>query len=255
MYLTRDFTDAANGFVATHRIFNDTHDVNGFIGYMPSDKTIYVVFRGSQSFENFVDDMNIHQEIYHADVCPGQCTAHKGFFAATQSVNEAVIAEVKNLLVARSAWSIVVTGHSLGAALATFMAVEISIRLNLTNLRLFTYGSPRLGNLNTATFISGLLGDRNRITHRKDIVPHMPLFAEHFTHISGEWYEDEAGLHACEGFEDPYCSFQFYFPSISDHMWYLGTQMGIFGCTLDDLDTVSRNVMEPGEEPSSQNPE
>ena len=46
-----------------------------------------------------------------------------------------------------------------------------------------------------------------------------------FTHHSGEWYEDAAGLRACQGLEDPDCSYQWSLTNVDDHMHYLGLYM------------------------------
>jgi len=49
-YMTHNFGGAAVGFVPTHVIYSGPEqDTNGFIGYLPSDESIYVVFRGSAS--------------------------------------------------------------------------------------------------------------------------------------------------------------------------------------------------------------
>ncbi len=92
-------------------------------------------------------------------------------------------------------------------------------------LSLFNFGSPRVGNTDFANFASAKLGDRNRNTHHKDMVPHVPMH-ERFTHISGEWYETDAGLKECVGLEDDSCSYQWHITSIDDHMNYLGLYMG-----------------------------
>ena len=91
------------------------------------------------------------------------------------------------------------------------------------HLALVNFGSPRVGNEAFATFTSNLLKDflHYRITHLRDIVPHLPWF-EGYTHIDGEWYEDENHvLHACAGYEDVECADQWYFLSIEDHLLYL----------------------------------
>ena len=235
LYLTQNYSDYAEGFIPTFNIFNEDHDLHGFIGFKRNDNSIYVVFRGSQSFENFIDDMIFFEVDYYPNLCTHNCSVHKGFHTVTQSVVSEVISEVKRLQQIYPEFSVVVTGHSLGAAVATLSAADL-VLANVKHVRLFNYGSPRVGNMQSALFISNLISDCNRITHEKDIVPHMPLFDEaKFVHISGEWYFDEVGVHECEGHEDKKCSFQWYLPSIVDHMHYLHVTMGIQGCTLDDI--------------------
>ena len=38
-----------------------------------------------------------------------------------------------------------ITGHSLGAAIATHCAVDLMANYNIRNFTLYTYGSPRVG--------------------------------------------------------------------------------------------------------------
>lgn len=41
------FTGDVDGFVVTKNIYDEKKDTHGYIGYLPSDKSIFVVFRGS----------------------------------------------------------------------------------------------------------------------------------------------------------------------------------------------------------------
>jgi hypothetical protein len=110
--------------------------------------------------------------------------------------------------------------------MATLTAVDLKESGISNSLRLFNFGSPRVGNTAFAEWASSYLGDRNRITHYKDMVPHVPMH-ERFTHISGEWYQDENDVvHQCTGYEDPNCSYQWSITNIDDHMHYLTLYMG-----------------------------
>jgi hypothetical protein len=95
----------------------------------------------------------------------------------------------------------------------------------ISPLRLFNFGSPRVGNTAFANYASAKIEDHNRNTHYKDMVPHVPMH-ERFTHISGEWYEDSTGLKECSGLEDATCAYQWNLTNIDDHMNYLGLYMG-----------------------------
>jgi triacylglycerol lipase len=84
------------------------------------------------------------------------------------------------------------TGHSLGAALATIAAYEVG------NVQaLYTYGSPRVGNVPFAQVFSEADIAHYRVVHHKDVVPHVPipiplLFGyEHVGALKYIEYEDE----------------------------------------------------------------
>lgn len=124
-------------------------------------------------------------------------------------------------------YQLIITGHSLGAAMASLVSLDLLADkvVSPSSLRMFNFGSPRIGNDQFAAYASTTLLDHNRVTHHKDMVPHCPMH-ERFTHMDGEWYQDDAGLHMCTGYEDPNCSYQWHITSIDDHMWYLGLYLG-----------------------------
>ena len=222
-YLTREYKGPLSGFIPTSSINDEHHDTHGYIGYQPITQSIAVAFRGSESVSNWLSDLDVVLTEYPN--CSG-CEVHKGFYAAEQAVFPQVKYEVGRLLEKYPDYQVLVTGHSLGAALATLTAADLKLT-GTDNVALFNYGSPRIGNTAFANFYPTLVNNRNRVTHHKDIVPHTPMH-ERFTHISGEYYEpdDSITLIECQGEEDPKCSFQWHITSIDDHMYYLGMMMG-----------------------------
>lgn len=220
-YQTRTFKGYTQGFKVTNVIDDKAEDVQGYIGYLPSRNSIFVVYRGSTSISDWANNLDAILTTYPK--CSG-CEVHKGFYLAQQSVIGAVTNAVKSLRQQFPSYSVVVTGHSLGAAMATLTTLDL-MDAGISNIRMFHFGSPRVGNTNFANFASSKIGDRNRNTHHKDMVPHVPMH-ERFTHHSGEWYEDDSGLHQCSGLEDPNCSYQWNLTNIDDHMNYLGLYVG-----------------------------
>lgn len=198
-----------------------------YIGYTPSQSTIYVAFRGSESIQNWLDNLDAVLTSY--PLCSG-CEVHKGFYSAEQSSIANVISQVKSLKSKYPSYKVLVTGHSLGAALATLTAMDL-LHNGVSPVRLFNYGSPRVGNDEFAAYASSKLTDRNRVTHHKDMVVHCPMH-ERFTHISGEYYQPDDAVHlnACSGYEDPNCSYQWSKTNVDDHLNYLGVVMGTGGC-------------------------
>lgn len=222
-YLKRSYKGASAGFVPTFVIYDSTYDTNGYIGYRTEDETIYVVYRGSSSIRDWLDDLDAILTTY--PYCK-DCQVHKGFYKAELNVIAMVQTEVARLRLIYPSYKIIITGHSLGAALAALTVVDLSMLHS--NLELFNYGCPRVGNQAFASFFSNNIIQRNRVTHHKDTVPHCPMH-ERFTHFSGEFYhEDKTGgdLVMCTGYEDPKCSYQWTITSIEDHMLYLGLSIG-----------------------------
>lgn len=188
---------------------------------MENQKNIYVAYRGSSSLRDWINNVDTKVEKYPN--CTN-CEVHVGFYQAESAVIDTVKHYVNKLLTQYPDYSVVVTGHSLGGALATLTSMELT-RNTTRPVRLINFGSPRVGNKEFAVFASKLIKERYRVTHYRDMVPHLP-WTERFTHISGEWYEDETGtLYECDGYEDRNCAYQWYYLTVEDHLQYLDFQI------------------------------
>ena len=85
MYDTVLYANACAGFEWSYSIYDQPTDTNGYIGYLPSDNSIYVVFRGSESVPNWLTDFDATKTDYTAyPDC--NCKVHQGFFIAEQAV-------------------------------------------------------------------------------------------------------------------------------------------------------------------------
>lgn len=231
-YLTREQKGKLAGFVPVYS-FNDTkHETRGYIGYTESQKTIYIAFQGTDSVKNWVSNLDAVTTSYPH--CDG-CTVHKGFYKAEQVVINDIFEQVRSLRNRFPDYSILVTGHSLGGALATLCATDL-VSSGVSNVRVFNFGSPRVGNTAFAAYAQELY-EHYRVTHHKDMVLHVPMH-ERFTHLNGEFYESGDGVPVqfveCTSTtkhpEDKNCSYQWHITSISDHLWYMGMTMGGDGC-------------------------
>lgn len=84
-----------------------------------------------------------------------------------------------------------VTGHSLGGALAVLCAADIYRAYSRVNY-LYTYGTPRAGNTAFATYMHQALPNAIRVTHFKDPVPHLPfeeILKQNYLQVPTEvWY-------------------------------------------------------------------
>jgi len=138
-------------------------DTQGFVA--SNDEVTLIVFRGSESLQDWVTNLNMA-----TDPGPFQRTrVHEGFQKALLSVmmdlTEAVVQHRTSL------W---ITGHSLGAALATIFTGMYLERDRAVHC-LYTFGSPRVGNENFRTeFNSRFLKQAYRVVNGHDLVPHVP---------------------------------------------------------------------------------
>jgi len=96
--------------------------------------------------------------------------------------------------------SFVVTGHSLGAALATLFVMENKERNKFDISTVCTFASPRVGNTEFARIFDQLPLDSWRIVNRQDIVPkvpfHIPMLFD-YEHVETPYEFSSSGMVKC----------------------------------------------------------
>ncbi len=95
----------------------------GFAAYNNLTNNIVVAFRGSDNTANWIEDGDYFLKPYPYG--PKDAQVHGGFYDAYYSLSSQVIAAVNTYLNEHPDATIIVTGHSLGAAMSTFAALDI----------------------------------------------------------------------------------------------------------------------------------
>lgn len=117
-----------------------------------------------------------------------------------------ILTAVQALIKQHNASSVVLVGHSLGAALALLDAVYLPLHLpSSTHVRVVGYGMPRVGNQAFADHVDTThRGSVTRINNRKDPIPIVPGRFMGFVHPSGEVHIQGASgaWVACPGQDD-----------------------------------------------------
>lgn len=107
---------------------------------------------------------------------------------------------------ARGFRNVILTGHSLGGALATIMAVYIQKRNPRATVSCRAFGMPRLGNPAWADYVDATLGtDAQHLNNFIDVVPQLPSRNFGYQQSSNEiWIADDHGkeYRACAGQEN-----------------------------------------------------
>ncbi|KAJ7429901.1 Alpha/Beta hydrolase protein [Mycena galericulata] len=107
---------------------------------------------------------------------------HSGFLLAYNKVIDDVLSIVKAELTDHPTYRIVVTGHSLGGAIASLAPPSLKIALPEATLKLYTFDTlirslrqPRVGDAKYARFVEDTVGMENifRTVHTTDGVPTM----------------------------------------------------------------------------------
>jgi len=147
-------------------------DIDGAQAYLLTNGTITVLsFRGTEVTEksDILADLKSGKNL---EACGGK--VHVGFKGEINKLWPTI-----SKVLADNPGNLYVTGHSLGAAMATIAASRMQDRVTA----LITFGSPRVGN---AEFVKSLTVEHYRVQNNCDDVTKVPFklmgFAHHGTH-------------------------------------------------------------------------
>lgn len=99
-------------------------------------------------------------------------TAYGGIHAGFLGEFEEVYNQIERFVYSHEKRPIHITGHSLGGAIATIVAVELA--KDGYEVNLCTFGSPRVGDADFADTFKSLNIEHTRVVHADDIVPRFP---------------------------------------------------------------------------------
>lgn len=209
---------------------------------------IYLVFRGTQmnSMTNWIENLHISQDLYiclFSEKCCHNCKIHRGFLNMLEWVEEKLhesyywqryinspVHHQKNINI---------IGHSLGGALASIVSVHYlhiyERNLNPDNIFVYTFGSPRVGNLAFSNFFDETIKNKFRVVNRYDIIPHLPpniKFLDHFPeyiHVGNEYWINNNFIKLCTNTSNEYnedfsCSFNAEKTLLSDHYYFFNLE-------------------------------
>lgn len=206
-------TPKVDDFKLTQDVFK--FSVAQFIKDKPTDTQVLVVdgadriviaFKGTTSMKNLQTDVNtfysnarslmptmLGVEDEAGDVAANNnpmlksntwrfARVHKGFALAYAAIAPMLLSTVKRLQEERRR-PVFITGHSLGGALSTICSLDLNLRLGLTPQEIFvsTFGAPRVGNRQFATFYDSIAPIHWRIVVGPDVVAKLPRIG--FSHV------------------------------------------------------------------------
>jgi triacylglycerol lipase len=156
------------------------------IGFIAEcNREIFLVFRGTMTNAEWLQDFNIRLTSY-----PGGDLGkvHDGFLRTyvpfQQAIRESLSGKLRH-------GGLYITGHSLGAGLATMAAADLSASRVVESPNVYTFASPRVGDNQFALKYNELIGSRSfRIANTCDIVTSIPFpvpflnfIGGYFTHV------------------------------------------------------------------------
>ena len=183
--------------------------------------SLYLVYRGSKSSDDFLADDETTMVPYYAPTPdpPSDVKVEKGWYA----VHYGLICELRNQLrqIGGAGQKLIITGHSLGSALAT-LAVPEAVANNM-QVRHYNSASPMVGpesfrayyeSLREIGSSPGLLKETFRLVNTADSVPKFPQKPAGYVHVGTEIsfnasYSDEFGIPDEKKIHDPCCSYAY----------------------------------------------
>lgn len=168
----------------------------GFLAQSKADPNeIVVALRGTRTKMEWWDDF--HWELTSCQLCGGAGNVAAGFLdiyktlggtPASGSGESRPLPEVLSLLHGPPPiHKVIVTGHSLGAALITLFALDSACQ-GSANPTVYTFASPRVGDTAFATKFQEKIGTSYRVWNYWDEVTYWPKnfpWADQFQHVKG----------------------------------------------------------------------
>lgn len=195
---------------------------SGIIAVDDPSKSIYLAFMGTSTYQDWFNNLSIMPVSYRPLVTTSDefdpvdtrdcinCKVHKGISSFLKFNGATVLREVLKVKAELPDYRIVVTGHSLGAALAIFAGIEL--RLMGEDILVVTLAGPRIGEQNFASFVDDLFETSKitpiinakksfdhistglvRMIHLHDVVPYLPP-TKYFRHSGYQYYLAAEGI-------------------------------------------------------------
>lgn len=206
----------SGGFTLIDIFNSDKTDTQAFLAR--TEEYAILSFRGTEVTKK--KDILADAEALKVSMIEGG--VHRGFLKAYNSVKDEIEESLKKVL----GLPIYITGHSLGAALATVATNYLEeVVIDKTPLRdriaaCYTFGSPRVGNKEfNKEFRSAIY----RVVNTTDIVTVVPLLAMGYTHIGDERFLGKGDMDIQSGI-----------PIIRRTLFFLAAIFRLFGPLVGD---------------------
>lgn len=166
-------------------LIQNKEDTQAFLA--GNSKLLVLCFRGTEKLQDWITNLKTDLIKAHGG------EVHQGFYQGLASIWDELIEALKK------AWNnnqpLLVTGHSLGGALATLAVarlLEEKKYYGLDKLQingLYTFGSPRVGNQQFAEKFNQQFGERTfRFVNKLDIVTQLVFYREGYRHVGCRVY-------------------------------------------------------------------
>lgn len=159
-------------------------------------KNSYIVFRGSNADRDWLTNLDFAQwsavtdavlkekELDYPEAYGKSNTGvklHRGFIKAYLAIRS----DIHTIVQGSSATRWIITGHSLGGALAKLCAVDLQYNFSdQTSTEVYTFGAPRIGNQAFAASYNRRVPKTYRFVNGNDIVCALPRRWQRYRHVN-----------------------------------------------------------------------
>lgn len=231
-----------NNFRVTAMVTNPDLSLLSYVGVDDDSKRVVVAFRGATDASNMIGSAAVLPVAYDAKIgCGDDCKVHAIYQGYYGTLRYYIRRQVIGALQWNPTYSVLVTGHSMGGAMAQLAATDLQTQIDRYGfsprplVHLYTFGALRVGNKAYAAWAMNLLDNAPHfhVTHARDPVPRMPPLTGWlgFFHVPYEIYYpgDDTTYRTCDDSltsEETNCINAVSGSNNSDHLYYLGMDTG-----------------------------
>lgn len=141
---------------------------------------LYITFRGSNSKRDWKTNLAFSKMGIPYGNHRSKIRVHKGFITAYKSPG---VRGVLHQMMTPHIYKIRVTGHSLGAALATLCAVDLQYNFPDRSFEVMLFGAPRVGNAAFRDSYNRRVFKTMRVVYGNDMVTKLPFALLGYRHV------------------------------------------------------------------------
>ena len=179
-----EFNNTVQQWDFTKTEYFDVKDTQAYIA--SNNDTIIICFRGTElHLADWMTDIDV-------ELVGGPAgKVHEGFHDGLSCVWKEMLQYINAERKTQSLW---LTGHSLGAALATLATARLRLNRDEPVNGLYTFGQPRTGDREFAQKFDQDFGNQTyRYVNNNDVVPRVPFRSMKYSHVGTFHYFDADG--------------------------------------------------------------